>query len=82
MNLSGFAIGIGFVIVFAVLFILSIIYHIKETELLRQHQAEWNEIKENLMKNHYNHMCITIEYEKYINSLPEHPIFGKCYPER
>jgi predicted RND superfamily exporter protein len=82
MNGFGYVIGIGLVIIFGVLFILSIIYHIKETELLRQHQAEWNEIKENLMKNHYNHVCVSIEYEKYISKLPEHPIFGKCYPEK
>lgn len=80
--MRGFIIGIILCILFGSLFVFSIIYHVKEAELIRQHQAEWNEIKENLMKNHYNHVCITIEYEKYINSLPDHPIFGKCYPEK
>lgn len=73
---------LAFAILYLVVFFLNDKIHVKK--LLKEHQLEWNKIKQELVNDGKTEVEILDRYDEYIEYLwyTRHRKYGACFPHK
>lgn len=72
----------AFALLYFVIFLINDKIHVKK--LLKEHQLEWNKIKQELVVDGKTEVEILDKYAEYIEYLwyTRHPKYGACFPQQ
>lgn len=73
---------LAFAILYFVIFLVNDKIHVKK--LLKEHQLEWDKIKQDLVNKGKSDIEILEKYTEYIEYLwyTRHPKYGACFPHQ